>query len=148
MSLGFALREGNINIFVIFVKIIIFLFLFLCLAAAIEFFQKGEYISPLTLYDLLGFTNLFLETAQKEKDISKCFLKYDNKSKNNFKKYFSKNQYYFISTIIKQGNVYKITLINEKKLFQYFFIKFFIKNAIHSLYVRKISGEYKIIRFR
>ena len=148
MSIGFAIRNGEFNILVIIVKTIIFILLFLSLAAAIEFFEKGEYISPLVLYDILGFTNEFLHTAQQNNDISHFFHKYDAKSKKNFKDNFSKRQYYFISTIKRSGDIYTVSLINEKKLFQYFFIKFFIKDAIHTLDLQVFNHNYKIVRFK
>lgn len=148
MAIGFSLRSDSFNFIIFLLQIFIFLFLFLFLAIIIEYFHKGEYIRPLILYDLLGFTNRFLETAQRGRKVDTFFLKFDYKSKSNFQKNFSKKQYYFISTVKKNNEVYTISLINEKKLFQYFFLKFFIRNAIHILDIKEIKGTYKIIRFK
>lgn len=148
MGFGFTFRDDNFDVINFILKVIVFLFLFLSLAVIIEFFHRGEYIRPLILYDLLGFTNRFLEIAQRGRKIDTFFLTYDQKSKKNFKQNFSKKQYYFISTIKKEGENYKVSLINEKKLFQYFFIKFFVRNAIHTLDVQHIKGSYKIVRFK
>jgi hypothetical protein len=147
MAFGFSFRSDSFNVIIFLLQIFVFLFLFLFLAVIIEYFHKGDYIRPLILYDLLGFTNRFLETAQRGRKVDSFFLKFDSKSKKNFKNNFSTHQYYFISTVRKDGDFYSISLINEKKLFQYFFIKFFVKNAIHTLDVQKLNGHYKIVRF-
>lgn len=148
MSIGFQVKSFKFNFIDFLLKTIILIFLFLTLASIIELTQRGEYIRPLILYDILGFAENFLEKAQNEKTVDYFFLKYDYKSKKIFKKYFTSKQYYFISTVRKIGDSYRVTIINEKKLFQYFLVKFLIKDAIHTLDVKKIDDKYKIVRFK
>ncbi len=147
MSLSYQVSNGAFDFIDFVLKVIVLMFLFLSIASIIEYFQSGEYIKPLIMYDLIGFTNDFLESAKRGKKVNSYFHKYDTKSKVNFHKNFSKNQYYFISTIKRDKNNYKITIINEKKLFEYFFLKFLVRNAIHTLDVQYLDGSYKIIRF-
>ena len=106
---------------------------------------KSEYISPLTLYDITGFTQEFLKAAYKKKNYDHFFLKYSSNAKKVFEKNFSKKQHYFISTIRSESNTYEVTLINEEKLFQYFFFKFLGKFAIHKVRIQKVDDEFKII---
>lgn len=131
-----------------FLNFLILFFLLLVLATMVEFFSRGDYIGPLELYDIQVFYKDFYDAAINKKSLLKeFFLTYDQKSKDRFIKVLPRAHGFLLSSIKKQNNVYEITLIDEKKLFEYFFLKFLVRKAIHKLYVKKIKGEYKIIFF-
>ena len=106
-------------------------------------------MDPLEIYDVEHFFNEFIRIAYKSgvQEREKYFNKFDLKSKDKFHKIFDKKNRYLLSSIKKEKESYELTIINEKKLFEYFFVKFFVKRAIHKLYVKKLKGELKIIRF-
>lgn len=127
-------------------KVIVIMFLILVIAVVIEFFSGGEYMNPLEIYDLEYFYgNLFYDFLLQDKSFSQNFLKYTS-LESRFIQTFSPKRRYFLSTIRKQGDgVYLLSVIDERKLFEYFFVKFLVRKAVHKLTVKKFKGGYKII---
>jgi hypothetical protein len=138
------LEEETMETFLL--KFIVIVFLMILIAIAIEFFYTGEYMNPLEVYDLEHFFLEFLSKTEKKGEIEKFFNKYDSKTKSKFKKTFLHKRRYFLSSIRKNKNTYELTLIDEKKLAEYFILKFLVKKAIHKIFIKKLNEEFKIIR--
>lgn len=146
--LTLTLVKFYINDFLLFLlKFIILFFLLMVISVMLEFIQRGEYISPITFYNLEEFFNQFLREVGNDGDFEKFFNKYDSKSKKTFLSIFKKNKKnFFLSSIKKNKNVYQLTIIDEIKVFQFLIFKFLVKKAVHKLYVKKIDRKFKIIR--
>jgi len=126
---------------------IIFFFLLMTISVFIEHFHKGDYISPIEVYDVEMFFKNFQKDLYKS-ELKNYIHKYDYKTKQNIENIvLRKKVKFFLSTIRKESDVYELTIINEYKFFQYFLIKFLVKKAIHKLFIKKIKNEFKIIRF-
>ncbi len=153
LILSFSLmffQKNTVELFIL--KYFIILFLILTMSVFIEFFYKSEYISPYEITLLENFFRKFLLDAySNSKDLeSDFFNKYDLKTKRKFKELFNTKNHYFLSSIRKDGQIYEITFINKTKMFEFFllsFLRFFIKDSIHRIFVRKINNHYKIVRF-
>lgn len=117
------------------------------IAVLVEFFYRGDYMSPLEVYDIEKFFNEFIEDVYSKGDIDKYFNKYDHRSKKEFQKIFGKKARYFLSTIRKVDNFYEVSVINERKMLEYYFIRFLGHGAVHKMHIRKVNGSFKIIKF-
>ncbi|MCA9495607.1 MAG: hypothetical protein KC589_01585 [Nanoarchaeota archaeon] len=127
-------------------KIMVIFFLLVLIAVLVEFFYKGDYMSPLEVYDIEVFYNRICEDLNYDLgDLDKYFNSYDLKTRKNFDKIFHKRKNYILSSISKRDNIYKIVLINNQKLLQFFFIRFFLGQTMHKLYVKKIKDDFKVI---
>lgn len=146
--LALTLVNFIIDDFLLFLlKFIILFFLLMLISVMLEFFYRGEYISPITFYNLEHFFNKFLLEIGRDGHYEKFFNKYDFKSKKAFKEIFHKHKNkFFLSSIRKKNGLYELTMIDEIKFLEFFFIKFFVRKGVHKLYVKRIDGKFKIIR--
>lgn len=138
------IEEETLETFLL--KFIVIIFLIILMAVLIEFFYKGEYMNPLEVYDIEQFYLELLDITKKEDSIEKFFNKYDSKTKNKYKQIFLHKRKYFLSSIRKNKNTYELTIIDEKKLAEYFILKFLIRKAIHKLFIKELNTGLKIIR--
>ena len=125
--------------------VIVLLFLLLSIGVLVEYSKKGEYMSPLEKYDVMGFVQELLESKRNREKLNDFFLRYTQKPKKSYEKLTSRNTYYMISTISKQGQYYEVTLLDQAQILRYFFIKFLSKKATLHLRISKIDGELKVI---
>ena len=125
--------------------ILIVLFLILSIGTLIEFYHRGEYISPIELYDIIYYVNEFLRKRTNPDKFDSFFPKYINKNKKVYRMLHSKNHIFSVSTIKKSQDAYIVTLIDEGLLLGFFILRFISKRATIYLVIKKINGQYKII---
>lgn len=132
-----------------FLTIVIFLLLLLlCVGSLVEFRRKGDYMSPLEMYDVMGFVHDMLDSKRRGNNLDEYFLRYTLKSKTAHRALLSKTRFYVISTISKQGEYYEVTLLDQAKVLGFLFVKFLSKRATLHLRIRKIEGEFKVVSLR
>lgn len=138
--IGFTLE--NLDLFLL--KFIVIFFLIMCIASFIEFFNHGDYMSPLEVFDIDNFFNNLLNDIKLEK--TKYYInKYNYKTLKNFNTIFKSKKSFFLSSIKKQANTYELTFIDKNKFYKYFIFKFLIRDAISKMIIKKIKGKFKII---
>jgi len=144
-------RIVNIDDFLL--KFFLIYFLIMVISVLIELLNKSEYLSPIEIYNLNLFFNNFLKDLKntshiKEFDFEFYFNKYDSNSKKKITKIIKKiKKRFFISTIRKENDIYKIHFIDKFTLFRFLFIKFLAKGGVHRADIKIIKGKYKIIYF-
>lgn len=127
-------------------KIFVIFFLLVLISVLVEFFYKGEYMSPLEVYDLEVFYNIVYEDINyNTSDLNHYFNSYDLKTRKKFDMVFHKKKKYILSSISKRDDIYQIVIINDMKLMQFFFVRFLLGKAMHKLFVKKVKGDFKII---
>lgn len=128
-----------------FLIVIVVLLLFLTIGAFIEYLKKGEYMSPLEVYDVVGFIKE-LQYARKHNDsLDEFFLSYVKKPKKVYSQFVNKKKKFTLSTIAKHNGFYEVTLLDEAKVVEYLFFRFFTKKATIHLRLKKVKGEFKIV---
>ena len=129
-----------------FFKILVIFFLLIMISVMVEYFYKGEYMSPLEIYDVEVFYNIVYEDMNFDtNDLNHYFNTYDLKTRKTFNKIFRKGRKYILSSISKRDGIYEIVIINDRKLLQFFFVRFLLGKAMHKLFVKKVKGDFKII---
>jgi len=147
LTLTFSLVEFEIkSLELFFIKFFIILFLLLFISVLMEYFYKSEYMNPIEISKVESFTNIFLRKASSFKKYEKYFSKYDHKSKNNFKKIFKKNRWFFVSSIRKHKKIYEVTIINENRMLIFLLLRFFGKGGVHKIFLKYIKNDLKIVR--
>jgi len=134
---------SNMDIFML--KFVIIYFMLLSIAVFIEFYNLGDYMGPLEIFDV---ENFYLEFINNIKDANKLEFvhKYDYKSKKVLEKLQKENAKYFLSTIKKKKKMYEITFINQKKMAGFFIVKFLVKNPMHKAFVTRNKNGFIIHR--
>lgn len=126
---------------------IMLLFILLLIAVAVEYFQKGEYMSPVEIYDVEHFYNRLIRELSKGTLNPDDFIhKYNSKAKAKFRKVFDSKKQHVLSSIRKKDDTYIITTIDAKRMMVFYFFRFFSRKAINKIHVKEENDEYKIIR--
>ena len=144
ITLSLRLGFGGLEVFLL--QFFIILFLLLTIAAIVEFFYLGEYMNPMQTYEIQHFMYSFLDSLNHRNSLEKYFNKYDVKTRQKIHKLLQRDRIYTLSSIRKHKHTYEITLLDEKKVFRYFFIHFFLGKIIYRVYIRKHDGDWKIVR--
>lgn len=114
--------------------------------SVIEYFKRGEYMTPLEVYDVMGFVHDLLDTKRSGGDVGHFFLRYTKKPKVLLDLLLCKRKYYSISTICKRGDFYEVTLLDEAKVLGFFFVKFLSSQATLRLHIKEHGGSLMIVR--
>lgn len=147
ISLTFALVGFVIDDVELFIlKTFLVFFLLIMFAVLIEFYTRGEYMSPLEVYDIENFyNNLASDYGSTRFEHKHYFNKYDHKSKKKFFETFHGKDNYILSSIKKEGEVYTLSVIDIRKMLLFQFFRFLIRKAIHKVHVKKFKHSYKVI---
>ncbi len=142
-QIGFFLGFTAIDFFYLSIFL---LFLLMLVGSVVEYFKRGEYMTPLEVYDVMGFVHDLLDTKRSGGDVEHFFLRYTKKPKLLLDLLLSKRKYYSISTICKRGEFYEVTLLDEAKVLGFFFVKFLSSKATLRLYIKEHNGSLRIVR--
>lgn len=140
---GFNL--DNMELFLL--KYIIILFLLLCVAVVIEFFYRSDYMNPIEIFEIESFFNVFRHNLRTDSiEFDNFFNKYDVKSKKVLEKMKKKKTRLLLSSIRKHGDVYEVTFFDERKMLEFYIVKFLAKGGVHKMFIKDIKGKLRIIR--
>lgn len=143
LQLGLVLGFSAIDFFYLGIFL---LFLLMLVGCVVEYFKRGEYMSPLEMYDVMGFVHDMLDTKHQGGSIDNFFLRYTKKPKSLMQALVSKRRFYTISTICKKKDYYVVTLLDEAKVLGFFFVKFLSSQATVRLYIKEHDNCFKIVR--
>jgi hypothetical protein len=96
-------------------------------------------MDPIEIQTISLFVKRFLNEQENENEF---YLKYIPK-KNHIP--LNEKKYYAISTIKKEKKQYIVHILHQKKMLEFFFIKFFSKHATKQLTIKKVKGKLQII---
>lgn len=143
LLLALTLVKFEIVDFALFLlKFIILFFLLMLISVMVEYMKRGEYISPITFYNLEHFFNEFLLEVGTDGHFEKFFNKYDSKSKKAFRSIFEKHA-------LTQKSIFKKNTFND---FQHNFTKNFSSKTFGEHYkknfflssIRKNKNVYEL----
>lgn len=154
LLIGFSLTFFLMNLVRIELSLELFLlhfislvFLLLVFAVIIEYFYLGEYMTPHERLDIMIFINQLLENYEDKKHIDSFVNKYNHKTLKFLKNsLYGKKKRFVISNFRKVNSKIIVTLLDDRKVLTYFFIKFLSKKAVLTLYLHKEKNSYKVIR--
>lgn len=145
--LNFLGRDFTFEIFL--VHFIVLVFLLLCFAVIIEYFYLGEYMSPHERLDIMHFVTKLLDDYSNGNEIDSYVSRYNHKTFSFLKTtLYNKKNRFVVSTLRKVDSHIIVTLLDERRVFTYFFFKFFSKKAVITLQIARYGGKFKVIRAR
>jgi len=133
----FYINIYNLNYF--FLEVLLYFFLLIFITIIIEYLEKGEYISPIELYEVEKFSNELLDMIKKGDFAALMYVHKSNPSYHILEKYIKKRKKFVISSIIKSGKNYEINLIDVKKWIFFFIFKYLAFNSIHKVVLKKVK---------
>lgn len=146
LTLTLSIRLGFSGLEIFLLQFFVILFLLLSIGVLIEFYNLGEYMNPLETYEIQHFIYSFLDTYHHKKSVEDYFNKYDAKTRKNLIKLLDRDRVYSLSSIRKYKRTYQVTLLDERKVFRYFLIHFFLGKIIYRVHIQKHNDSWKIIR--
>lgn len=143
-----SLSRFNVdNLLLFFIKYFIVLFFLLFVAVLIEYFYRGEYMNPIEVFEVETFFNIFKNNFKTNSfDFDIFFSRNDFRSKGVLSKLRDRKTRLILSSIRKHGELYEVTFFDEKKMLEYYVIRFLARKGIHKMYIKEVRGQLRIIK--